>query len=358
MTPPGDLVRDPLFQLNTVLWITMPLPDGHEIRPVLHERGFEIDAIGKKIVLTPEMRSRIGKLGLPCQDSVSPDALLRRGNDRRYVIIECKARSFGEESSTARQARALLIVCDLSQHDSLGLGEADINSNAVSFWVDEGDLPAMGKTCASIQIKLRAANLPAGNYHNIGLGIEEANIVLATDDATMGYFGLDAHRTPIMPIQTDSDPRPLYLIPIDPDCDQTSDERAFCERILFERIHGSILAATARATPEQDISISVDALLGEATSGLYARWENRNAIKFLKDKVRKLLGAMSKKTGHSGARLARAEPQKNPDTWTVRFDNSVTQEKFREALAQFSCEDFKTKQTAQDTQLPLFNDDN
>ena len=46
-----DLVSDPLFQLNVLLWLTQPLPQGSALVPLLYQQGFTVYAISPALAL-------------------------------------------------------------------------------------------------------------------------------------------------------------------------------------------------------------------------------------------------------------------------------------------------------------------
>jgi hypothetical protein len=40
-----EVISDPLFQLNVLLWLTQPLAEASAITPLLYQRGFSVYAI-------------------------------------------------------------------------------------------------------------------------------------------------------------------------------------------------------------------------------------------------------------------------------------------------------------------------
>src|SRR5438093_477808 len=105
MASPTDLIRDPIFQLNAVLWLAQPLPPEFPITPVLRHAGFDVHSIAPPLAPPPDVLLALAESGLPHQRSCHPDVILERDADRLFLVIECKANSFGEASSTAAQSR-------------------------------------------------------------------------------------------------------------------------------------------------------------------------------------------------------------------------------------------------------------
>ena len=64
-------------------------------------------------------------------------------------------------------------------------------------------------------------------------------------------------------------------IPYDPDLNQSEDERVFCKRVLFERIHSGVLVAVGRSSPPVELLLKPNELLNDAMFGIYALWESR-----------------------------------------------------------------------------------
>ena len=333
MTTPSDLVSDPVFQLNALLWLASPLPPIGPYKPILRDAGFEIYSIAPMLAPPPDVLLRLKETGLAHQERFRPDVILADRQRRCFVLVECKANSFGTASSTAEQARTLLVVCGDRLHDTLNVAPTDIASRAASYFIPERVATAMRETLEDLDKELASKRLPKGKSVLLMLCAREESIDFMADELAQTLMGIP-ESTRFVVIEADTDPRPLYFIPYDPDCDQLSEEREFCKRVLFERIHSEILGSAGRSLPPVTIPFDADGLLDKSTMGMYGFWENRESQSHLKRLVRQLVEKLMEKVNdrHSGAFVATGNW-----TWQLRIEKG-TQESLCDVLSRFSCE--------------------
>ena len=67
-----DLIGDPLFQLNLMLWLSLPQPAGGRITPILHDAGFKAHWISPKLTLSQEIAEKLRQKGIRSNQSVAP----------------------------------------------------------------------------------------------------------------------------------------------------------------------------------------------------------------------------------------------------------------------------------------------
>jgi len=107
---PEQLIADPLFQINMLLWLTQPLPDDaqareagvapFEIKSLLHTQGYVVYAIAPMLTIPGDVRLAALGARLAIRDGVRPDAVLCRERDLSFLFVECKASSFSPDSSS------------------------------------------------------------------------------------------------------------------------------------------------------------------------------------------------------------------------------------------------------------------
>jgi hypothetical protein len=137
----------------------------------------------------------------------------------------------------------------------------------------------------------------------------------------------------VLPIQPDTDPRPLYFIPYDPDIDQSQEERQFCRRILCERILGAILGRVGRTETGSTITVSIDELLSDATLGMFRLWGNRDSAKHLRDICRKIVRSIGAATHDTRFAL-----DGQSRTLSINLTDAEWHEQLLRVLERFSCE--------------------
>ncbi len=335
MSTLSELVADPIFQLNCLLWLTQPMPPSASFRAVLRQAGFEVDAISPPLTLPPDILSLLKDSGLAHQDSVRPDAVLCRQEDGRYGIVECKGSSFGVASSTARQARTLLLAVGPHLDESLGLRSGTVKRSVASYLVPWPDAADMSRTLGSLAAELRSCKLPIGKSCVLALEAGDAALWLVADDEAEQFYGLPGRRVDFVSLEEGADPRPLYFIPYDPNCNQSDEERAYCKRVLFERIQASVLGAVGRASPPVDLIFSAASLLNDATLGMYELWADRESRKHMRGLARQLLGKLAEVLSGEVGRVFTHVQDKG---WVLQVSSESTKEAICSALSRFSCE--------------------
>jgi hypothetical protein len=350
MNTPSELVADPVFQLNSLLWLTQPLPDAVGIHPVLREAGFEVDAIGPSVTLPPDILLLFKDSGLAHQDNIRPDMVLCRLQDGRYSVVECKGNSFGPESSTARQARTLLAAVGPRLDEALGLRSGTIRRSTAGYLVPSRAAADMGLTLQVLGNELDSKKLRAGASCVLALEAGDTALSLVADNAARDFFGLPVEKVEFLPVEEGTDPRPLYFIPYDPDCSQSEEERAFCKRVLFERIQASLLGAGGRALPPAELVFDAVGLLNDATLGMYDLWENKESAKHMRRLVRQLLAKLAEILRSEVGSVFRFIEDKG---WTLQIPSENTKDAICNALSKFSCETMDLRQEPEPT---LFDD--
>ena len=128
-----ELIRDPIFQLNVLLWLAQPLPSGDAITPLLHSRGFDVYALALRLSLPPDLLLVMRNGGFEVQVGVRPDIILAKESSGKFAITECKGSSFGNRSSTAHQARTLLALAGPRCHEVLGLQPQAVRESTLTY---------------------------------------------------------------------------------------------------------------------------------------------------------------------------------------------------------------------------------
>jgi hypothetical protein len=331
---PNELIRDPLFQLNALLWLAQPMPDGSEIRPLLYEQGFTVYAIAPLLGLPPDLHLMAQEAQINMQERLRPDVVLANEGARKFAFTECKESSFGATSSTAEQARSLLVVAGPRAAEVLGLAPGQVADSLLAFMTPQTEQRPLAQTLATLYEELDAAQIPAGQFSVLGLASTETEVSIAIDDQASAFFGLPKDNNPFMKRDPDTDPRPLYFIPYDPDINQSPEEREFCKRVLFERMQSTVVAAVGRARPPCDLPLSVEKILNDAMFGMYGQWENRESAKHMRRLCRRLMDALAKAVNSE----APNSMFQSGEGWKVVLQSSEQHEKVLDALTRFSCE--------------------
>jgi len=347
---PNKLIGDPLFQLNALLWLAQPMPSESEIRPLLYEQGFTVYAIAPLLGLPPDLRLVAQEAGINMQERVRPDVVLAHEGARKFAFTECKKSSFGATSCTAEQGRSLLVVAGPRAAEVLGLPPGQVADSLLAFMTPQTEQGPLAQTLPTLYEELDAAQIPAGQFSVLGLVSAETEVSIAIDDQASAFFALPSGINPFLRQEPDTDPKPLYFIPYDPDIHQSPEEREFCKRVLFERMQSTVVAAVGHTTPPCELSLNSEKILNDAMFGMYGQWENRESARHMRRLCRQLMDALAQAVNSEAPNSITFQPGEG---WKIILQDSEQQEKALDALTRFSC---VTLDLQTEPQLGLFDD--
>ncbi|MGH8057840.1 MAG: hypothetical protein ACREOH_11495, partial [Candidatus Entotheonellia bacterium] len=204
LSMPGELIKDPIFQLNALLWLAQPLPDRQEIIPILYRQGFSVYAVAPLLSLPPDLRLAAQATAISLREGVRHDVILVQQGEQKFAFTECKADSFGPASSTADQARSLLLVSGPRAAEILALAQSQLSSSRLVFVVPEHSRSRLSQTLSSLQSELRADGMPVGEVAIIGLLLTASDLSLSIDSAGSQFFGLAAGTHPFTRVEPDT----------------------------------------------------------------------------------------------------------------------------------------------------------
>ena len=330
-----DPVSDPLFQLNVLLWLTQPLPQGSQIVPILHQRGFAVYAISPALGVPLDLQLAARAAQIAHQSNGRPDVVLTHEEQRKFAFTECKASSFRPDSETAEQARAFLLIAGSRAAEVLGLNPSQVKDSVLGYLVPENQKAGLQTALVTMGSELTSNHLPAARFTILGLQAEGDELNVSIDNVGSVFFSIPAGSHAIMKLQTDTIPRPLYFIPYDPDLNQSEDERLFCKRVLFERIHSGILVAVGRATPPGDLLLKPNDLLNDAMFGMYSLWENRDSATHMRGLCRQLVSALARAVN---VEIPESFTYASQTGWKISLPDADRYKRVIDAVSRFSCE--------------------
>jgi hypothetical protein len=331
---PNELIRDPLFQLNALLWLVQPLPSGTEITPLFYKKGFEVYSIALQLGPPLDVILLAQESNIAIQERLRPDIILVDKTSKKYAFIECKKSSFGPASDTSEQARTLLIISGIRAGEVLGLA-AEKKINAIPlFALPEDERSSLVHTLDMLFRELKEKRIPAAKPSTLGLCLIDDNLCIVIDKLGSRMFGVPVGNNAFMKCEADTDPRPLYFIPYDPDVG-SSEEQAFCRRVLFERMHSTVISAIGRADPPVDILIESSKLLNDAMLGMYGHWGNQDSSRHMRRLCRDFMKALVEAANAQVLNSMLFCPEAG---WKVSLPDHIHQEKLIDTLSRFSSE--------------------
>lgn len=345
----NELCGDPLFQLNFGLWLAQPLPEYADIKPVFYNNGFIVAAIDQRLTLPLAVRSRLVDSGLACQDAVVPDLLYRRTADECYCTVECKGKSFGTASTTSKQARALLLLTETNAFRT-AIFKPNANKNVLGYLTRNDQCEQLTQTITDLKAELTDKGFLPGTAFCFGIYPAENAICLSLGEEAkreLGFKGTSPYE--IMPVSTDTDPRPLYFIPYDaiyPERD--TEEERICRQILYGKILGQVISAIGWSLSPCEVVFTIDGLLNEVTCNLYDIIDDPGT----KKPIRSLVKIFMKELIDSLDENIRQQAIHSPDRgWVFNISSKSYQDEFLKQLCRFKPGGMKLNEQVEQTEL-------
>ncbi len=347
----NEICKDPLFQINLAIWLAQPQPKTEYfcIYPLFYKSDLNIYSIGPLLALSPDIRLTVSKK-LYCQDGARPDLILETKKTKRFCILECKASSFGPSSSTANQSRTLLLITGPILSEVLGIREQ--REGMLCYFTISSQIEMLQTTLKTLKKEIKEkVNLESGYYGCFGIKISRSAISLEYSEGIKNFLSLiKGSPVEIMQLAENSDPRPLYFIPYDPNIQQTKEERQLCQRILFERILSHIISEIGGADVPFKMIFTTKEILNSATFEVYEIWDDSEAKKHTRRLAREFLENIRSSVGKSLKECITYESQKG---WVFNLKNKEIQKEMLKQLSKFKPE---TLDLSRATQFNLFDE--
>jgi len=331
------ICKDPLFQLNLAIWMTQSQPSTHfYIYPLFYESGLNIYSIGPPLALPPDIRLAVSDR-IACQESARPDLVLELKEKKRFCVLECKSSSFGSESSTSNQARTLLLLAGPIVSEVLVSGKRGENEGILCYFIGPNNAGLMDRTLEILAEEIKdKINFETGRFGCFVIKSSKSTIVLEYSEPIKNFLNLVKDSpVDIIKFEEDTDPRPLYLIPYDPNVNQTREEQEFCRRVLFERILSHIISNIGSADIPTSITFTTAELLNLATFGVYEIWDDTDAKKHIRKLVKDFLVNAKNSIEASLRKYIKHESQKG---WVFNIENKDIYEELLKQLQRFKPE--------------------
>lgn len=272
-TDSSALERDNLFQLNVLLWSTLPQTSGAPMIPVLLRKGFRLRAIEQPLDADVVQQRRLSRCRIDIRPNPVVDVMLESDNNNQplCVLVECKSGSFGIDSNSAPQARGLIAAG--GSIETRGFSEYGSFAE-LCYLVPQLDAAAMDTTLSSLSGQVSEEGLPVCSSASLGLQVTCDGVYLATgspqSSSRIAFEFRAAQR--VIEVRPEEDPRPLYLIPWVPDGTATDDS------VLREKIWQELSLWIAHL-PLSGGELAFGTLLEGVSRGAYGYWRNRESLR-------------------------------------------------------------------------------
>lgn len=284
--------QTPLFQLNLMIWLAWPSAPRGILKPVFHEDGFVLSAIGPVFELPLDARARAGAGALPFKERTGPDLLLRQHPRHLLLPIECKLSSFGpsvphdSDKHQAHQATALLSFSGTFLADYFGLSTPEKWQACLLYTVSGGQEAAMLQTLQELRGQLQAVQIDPTSACALGIHIRDDGVYLspaASENVPVAALQASTcNGIQVMRLEGGEDPRFLYLIPWDPSIGPADD---YERRVLEERVRSALTSVIGSRLDSPSFEVALDEIVCEAVE-VWEVWRDRQAKAGFRNAVR------------------------------------------------------------------------
>jgi len=259
------LVRDPVFQLNLLIWMAKEQPlKGYRVRPLFFENGFRLVYIEQPFAFPDATARAIDASGLQIKKAPEPETILGRAADQRALYFEAKANSFGTDSSNASQARGHLLACGPAFAETL----KPLEEALLCYVVPQDRCALMAECLASLSTELRSATLAPGQHSVHSLGVGGKDLIYSWDDKFKQHTGVSADSVAVLhELEDDTDPSPLLLVFTDEDC-PNAERSGFYRRVLINQVVAKLVCDLNLLPPEKTYATTARDLLRQTTDGV------------------------------------------------------------------------------------------
>lgn len=278
--------QTPLFQLNLMIFLSWPSSSTF-VKPIFHLDDFSLYRIGPRIPTALEVRARATNAvpPVPIKLAAAPDLVLAHRSNRTLLPLECKCNSFGPDTDQAQQANALLSDTGPYMADLFGLPQSNSWQAFLVYAVGSDKQCAMDATLGELAKRLKSARIEAVPHSSFGIAVHDDGIYLEADpDVTSPIPSLQenpAAGIKVIELEDGEDPRPLYLVPLDPSID-AQDE--YGREVLNERVRSALASLIGSRLDEQDFEVGVDEVLRTAIE-VWDVWDDRESKAHLRNAV-------------------------------------------------------------------------
>jgi len=263
---PDELIRDPVFQLNLLLWMAKEQPvDNWRVRPLFWELGFAILYVEQPFRFPVETTQAVQTSGLAVSDAPEPELILARGENGKALYFEAKANSFGPTSSNCHQARGHLLAVGPAFAETY----KPLTSCLLCYVLPSGRRSNMASCLGQLAGELKEAKLSPGAHSVHGLSAKKIGLVYSWDKAFKSHTGAEgAETTVIKELADDTDPTPLLLVYTDEDSPNPQ-MQGFYRRAMLDHVRARLLCDLHAQDVGNPYTITVDDLLKRTTEGIF-----------------------------------------------------------------------------------------
>jgi len=260
-----ELLKDPVFQLNLLLWMAKEQPlENYRVYPLFYKAGFRIIYIEQPFAFPDEAAIAVKDSGLDISVAPEPELILGSENNKA-LYFEAKANSFGTDSTNCKQARAHLLASGPVFNEVL----APLDSCLLCYVVPDDVRDKMCECLTKLTTELNNSGLRPGLFSSHGLAVSGTQINYSWDSVFKTHVDVTEDSVPVLKnIEEETDPAPLVLVFSDEDC--SNDKiRDFYRQVLIDQIRACLLCDLHSHNIGAKYETTPDNLMMKTTDGIF-----------------------------------------------------------------------------------------
>lgn len=267
-----DLVRDTLFQINTLVWACTDCPSTEVVRPILREHGFLLEAFDLPTAISTDVLRRVSPT-LDCGVAPEPDAAIWNPIRRIRLLVECKAQSFSASSTNSRQCRALLLAAG---HNTATPLIPEAGETFASYLLPEAWRALQESTLRNLTSELQPLVFPDHCGMSFVFGLQWTNaseVRLHVSAGPTPFQGFPAEGMVILKATSGELPIPLFQVAICPDAlNGTKLNSDYASTVFFYRLVSQLVFCMNGQENSSRLLFDTEKVLIPLVGGLYGLW--------------------------------------------------------------------------------------
>lgn len=260
------LIRDPIFQLNLLLWMARDQPeDAARVTPLFYRWGYRFVMVESPVPLPQEIVVAIKNAGLDSAVNPEPEMILGHTVRQDALYLEAKKESFSVKSTTARQARGHLLAAG----DVFKSIVTPYQTARLCYVLPE-DRRSLMETCLSSLIdELKSQRLNPARTSVHGLEVSDAGVIYRWDDDFSALVGAGTKHELILQSEGDeTDPSPLLLVYSAEDYDGGT-RPDYAREAMLKQVWAHLLCMVQVSEAGVPLAVKADAILTFTTDGIF-----------------------------------------------------------------------------------------
>ncbi len=279
------LIRDPIFQLNLLLWMARDQPESEpRVTPLFHRWGYRFLMVEAPLPLPPLLVQAAQRTGLEISFSPEPEMVLGNPSSHRALYLEAKKESFSARSGTAKQARGHLLAAGAAFREIV----TPYQVTRLCYVLPEERRALMEACLDELKAELATHMLGPADTAVHGLVVEPDGVAYVWNDAFAAYVGTEERRARVLRTEgDDTDPSPLLLVYSAEDyAGETTPD--YAREAMLKQAWAWLLCEVQVAEPGAPLALKTDALLTRTTDGIFnylGKERQRNLCRLVRDRL-------------------------------------------------------------------------